>query len=107
MIRPPSERSHWLTDCDVGSPPGAAPPLVLSLFHSIGWNAKDADPLNSFWPRGVTMFITTPVLSGVEASAPPSLISTSCTVSPPMPMEWAAESMYAEAGAPSSWNACA
>ncbi len=37
MIGPPSDRSNWLTDCAVGSPPGALPPVVLSLFHFTFW----------------------------------------------------------------------
>ena len=36
-IGPPSDRSYWFTDCAVGRPPGALPPLVLSLFHSTFW----------------------------------------------------------------------
>ena len=36
-IGPPSDRSNWFTDCAVGRPPGALPPLVLSLFHFTFW----------------------------------------------------------------------
>ena len=34
---PPNDRSYCFTDCAVGRPPGALPPLVLSLFQSTLW----------------------------------------------------------------------
>ena len=36
-IGPPSDRSYCFTDCAVGRPPGALPPLVLSLFQATSW----------------------------------------------------------------------